>query len=745
MQSAEVVPTVPDPLVQAKLMVPSVRSGTVARSGLAGHLASAPPALVAVSAPAGYGKTTVMVEWVRQAITKVAWVSLDRGDDEPTALLSLVATAIQGVRPVDPAVFDDLAAPGVSVLGQVVPRLAASLRRSAEPFLLVIDDLHEINDQECRDALNLLVDHLPPGSTLAATSRNEVWLDLGRRRPRGDLLEIGPTQLAFDVDEATQLLARVGVVASGGLAADLVRRTEGWPAGLYMAALVLRDGTRSSDPPEPFGGDDRYVASYLHAEILDRQPADVRRFLARTAVLDQLCGSLCDRVLGSSRSAAMLTTLEKSNLFLVPLDHHSEWYRYHSLFRDVLRTELTTAEPRLVPELHRRAADWYEAHGQPEAAIDHARAAGETERAARLIAECTLSAYASGQLNTAERWIAGLTDEEIEFHPSLAVLAGLLCALTGRPIDAARWADAAEQISNTTDSPDQSRSLESVLAILRALMCAHGVASMVTDATFAVAHEPHWSPWRGSALLTLFSACRLVGDSDNADTVFAEWIETAEAVDDTTLAYALTQRSLAALRRGDWERAAADLERARKRITELKRQDYLESLLTFAASARLAVHHQDLATAQAHLTHAMRLRHLVTWAVPFAAVELRLELTQVCLGLAEPAGARTLLGEIDQIFHYRPDLGTLHSEVEGLREQLSGIPMGAPTPSALTAAELRLLPYLQTHLMHKEIAQRLYVSTNTVKTQAGAIYRKLDVSSRADAVERARQLGLLAG
>jgi LuxR family maltose regulon positive regulatory protein len=199
------------------------------------------------------------------------------------------------------------------------------------------------------------------------------------------------------------------------------------------------------------------------------------------------------------------------------------------------------------------------------------------------------------------------------------------------------------------------------------------------------------------------------------------------------------------MRRSEWERAATDLERALKRIADLKRQDYLESLLTFAASARLAIHHQDLATARERLTHAMRLRHLVTWAVPFGAVELRLELAQVCLGLAEPAGARTLLGEIDQIFHYRPDLGMLRSDVEALREQLSSIPMGAPSPSALTAAELRLLPYLQTHLMHKEIAQRLYVSTNTVKTQAGAIYRKLDVSSRAEAVERARQLGLLAG
>jgi LuxR family maltose regulon positive regulatory protein len=734
-----------DPLIQAKLAVPGVRSGAVGRSGLADVLADAPPALVVVSAPAGYGKTTLMVDWVQRAPARVAWLSLDHRDNSPTALLTLLATAIDQLAPIDPAVFDDLAAPGVSILGQIVPRLVGALRDSPEPVLLVLDDLHEVDDQECCDALNLLVDHLPPGSTLAATSRGDVRLDLPRRRTRGELLEIGPGQLAFDVEEAAQLLVATGADVSDQAVKDLVHRTEGWPAGLYLAALALRDGGELSGSVEHFNGDNRLVASYLRAEILDREPEEKRLFLTRTAVLEQLSGSLCDHLLGSSRSAATLSSLERSNLFLVPLDDRSEWYRYHALFRDLLRDELTRSEPELVPELHRRAADWYETHDRPEAAIDHARASGQIERAARLVALCVLSAYASGRLSTAERWIGSLTREEIQFHPSLTVLAGLVCALSGRPIDAARWADAAEQASSAGTPIDGSASFESLRSLLRSLMCSQGVAGMVADAEFAVSQEPPWSPWRGSALLFLYTARRLAGDNEGAESILAEWLETAEASDDTTLAYALTQDALAAMNRGDWDAATARLADAHDCIARLGRQEYVESLLSYAASARLAVHNQEATTARRDLNHAMRLRPLAGWAVPFGAVELRLELARVCLALADPTAARTLLNEIDQVLQRRPHLGTLCEEVELLRRRLADGPMATAGASTLTSAELRLLPYFQTHLMHKEIAQRLFVSTNTVKTQTRTIYRKLDVTSRAGAVERARQLGLLAG
>ena len=734
-----------DPLVQAKLMVPTTRLGQVSRVSLTGLMSSGRHPLVSISAPAGYGKTTLLVEWAGCDPRKSAWVSLDAGDNDPVALLGVLASAVDSLVPVDPAVFEELASPGASILGRVVPRLAAALMSTAEPFLLLVDDLHEVDAQDSRDALTLLVDRLPPGSTVAVTSRGEVWLNLARRRSRGGLLEIGTRQLEFDADEAAQLLAGAGADLGSEAVAELLRRTEGWPAGLYLAALALRDGPWEAGALEAFSGDDRFVADYLRLEILDRAPEEARRFLTRTSVLDQLCAPLCDQTVGWSGSKQMLASLERSNLFLVALDHRRQWYRYHGLFRDLLQAELARGEPELVPELHRRAADWYQANGRPEAAIDHARACGDADRAARLVAGCALSAYAAGRLTRAERWIAGLSADETGRYPSLGVLAGWVCALTGQAIEAARWADSVEGVSFAGVPPDGSASIGSARAMLRAIMCPHGMAAAMADAESAVAEEPLWSPWRGLALLLLYAARRWSGDIAGAEMALVEAVETGEANNDTTLAYALTERGLMAMDRGDWDSSAADLERARARIALQRRQEYLISAVTYAVSARLAVHEQDLGSAREQLAHGLRLRPQATWALPIVAVELRLELARACLALADPVGARNLVREIDQIQQHRPDLGVLNREVDNLRDRLAGVPAGMVGVSSLTAAELRLLPYLQTHLTHPEIGRRLYISKNTVRTEAKAIYRKLDVSSRSEAVERARQLGLLAG
>ncbi len=229
-----------DPLLRARIAVPQSRPGTVTRWGLAGLVSTQRPAVATVAAPAGYGKSTLMVEWVRRDPRPSAWISLDGTANDPVTLLRLVAIALDALNPLDPTIFDDLASPGVSILGRVVPRVAASML-TAGPFLLLVDDLHEVHDQESRDALTMLLDHLPAGSTAAAASRGDVWLNVARRRVAGELLEIGPRQLAFTVDEAAQLLAAAGVVLPADRVEELHRRTEGWPAGLYLGALALRD------------------------------------------------------------------------------------------------------------------------------------------------------------------------------------------------------------------------------------------------------------------------------------------------------------------------------------------------------------------------------------------------------------------------------------------------------------------------------------------------------------------------
>jgi LuxR family maltose regulon positive regulatory protein len=729
-----------DPLADARVSVPARRAAAVRKDGLISVVAARRPALVVVTAPAGYGKTTFLTEWAERDERKVAWVSLDRGDNIPEAFLGTVARAIHGLQPVDPVVFDELASPG-STLARVAPRLASTLRSCVEPFLLVVDDLHSVDDMECRDALDLIIDHIPAGSTVVASSRSEV-LNLGRRRASGDLVEIGPAELAFTVAEATQLLSAAGVEPDVAAAEALVARTEGWPAGLYLAALALRDRAVPVGGLELFAGDDRFVADYLRAEVLDRAPFEVRQFMIRCSVLDELCGPLCDQTLGASGSAAMLVALARSNLFLVALDHRSEWYRFHGLFRDMLLAELRRDEPDVIPQLQANAADWYEVHDQAEAAIEHARAAGQADRAARLIAESALWAYGAGKLNTAVRWLEDVPSAEAERNPILAVLAALGAADGGRPVEADRWADWAEHRSMVGGYLAGMASFDSALAMMRTYLCAHGVAAALADAEFCVAAEPEWSTWRGGALGCLFEARMLAGDS-TAEAALAEWLDTAAATASHTYARGLTERGLLAMAGGDRDSAAADVAKAESQILEAHRQEYAISALTYAASAHVAIHRRDLPAAREKLAHALRLRPLATWAYPRLAVTLRLELAKVCLALADAAGARNLLREIDQIFQHRPQLGTLHEAADRLRQQLDTIPTGTVGVSALTGAELRLLPYLQTHLSYTEIGQRLYVSTNTVKTQLRTLYRKLDVSTRHEAIERARQVGLL--
>ncbi len=494
-----------------------------------------------------------------------------------------------------------------------------------------------------------------------------------------------------------------------------------------------------------FAGDDRFVADYLRSEVLDRAPPHVRLFLTRTAVLDQLCGSLCDQTLGSTGSAETLASLERSNLFLVPLDHRREWYRYHGLFRDLLLVELERAEPDVVSELHRRAADWYEQNSRTDAAIEHALASGDRHRAAVLVGRGIFPAYLSGRGGSPGRWLSRFSDAEIEGLPWLAVLAAWVCALTGRPVEAARWADAAERGSFVGVPPDGSASIDSARAMLRSGMSSKGVAAMLADAELAESQEPPWSLWRSTALYHLFWARYLSGDDEGAEATLESLIALLERVNHPNHVLALTHRSLLSMDRGEWNVAADDLEHARRQITALHLNEYGASAITFAASARAALHDRDMQSARGYLSHAMRLRPQFTWAVAPGAVHLRLELAKVLLAFADPAGARSMLREIDEILRHRPDLGILIADIEKLRHQLATMPTGIAGPSTLTPAELRLLPYLQTHLTHEEIAQRLYISLNTVRTQTTSIYRKLGVSSRAGAVQQARRVGLLAG
>src|SRR5690349_6508316 len=471
-------------LIKGKLLHPWVRPGTVRRSLLIDRLAgedSRP--VVSVVAPAGYGKTTLLSQWAERSGHAFAWVSVDEADNDPKVLLTYVAEALDAVEPVGRRVFDALASPASSVPGSVVPRLCSAFSSMISPVVLVLDDVHLLHSSECRAALSVLADHVPAGSRLVLAGRAEPPVRVARLRAEGRLAEIGPADLSFTVREAASLLRAAGVVLGEEDAAELHRRTEGWPAGLYLAALYLREGGSPGTAAVSFGGDDRLVSQYMEAEFLDRVSHRNRVFLTRTAVLERMCGPLCEAVLELPGSAAALAELARSNLLLVPLDRRRVWYRYHHLFREMLMAELERLEPGLIPVLRRRAAQWCLRHGRPEEALEYFMAAGEADAAASLVESLSLPTYRQGRVTTLQRWFEWLDGEgAIEGHPLAAVWASILAGQTGRPAEAERWADAVDRWQQGEAVWPADPVAEAWAAVLRAIMCRRGVKQMRADA-----------------------------------------------------------------------------------------------------------------------------------------------------------------------------------------------------------------------------------------------------------------------
>jgi LuxR family transcriptional regulator, maltose regulon positive regulatory protein len=736
------------PIVESKLTPAPTRPGIVSRVYLLDWLEdSAAAPVVVICGPAGYGKTVLAAEWAKRDPRPFVWLSVDRHDNDPAVLLTYLAVGLDRVEPIDPGVLGVLASRGASISQTILPRLAAALASKAHPVVVVLDDVHLLQDQQGLDALAVLVDHLPPGSQLAVTSRGEAPLPVARWRAEGRLAELGPGELAMSPVEAGSLLGAAGVELADAEVAELTRRAEGWPVALYLAALAHKAGGRRGTAGFAFTGDDRFLADYLHAELLAHLPTERVAFLTRTAVLDHLSGPLCDAILETSGSAAVLASLERSNLLVVPLDRQRDWYRYHPLFRELLRGELERHEPELVGELTRRAAHWCQHHGLPEAAIGYAMDAGDTDLAARGVEQAAIGVYRSGRLATVQRWFDWFDDHGlIQQYPAVAVLGAWTQALGGRAAAAERWADAAERGSYAGTLPDGSASIEGWRALLRAKLCRHGIRQMRADAELALTLIPVGSLWRAPATLLLGISHLLAGDLGVADRILVEAFEVAQDTGATVAAsVALAERAILAIGRQDWQAAETLVNQARSVVASAHLEECVTSLVLYAASARVAIHHGNLDQAEQDLVPARQLRPQATHALPYYAVQARLELTRAYIALTDVAAARRVLGEVDELLRWRPDLGTLPHQAGQLRSHLDHLRDDVIGTASLTTAELRVLPLLATHLTFREIGQRLYVSQHTVKTQAMSIYRKLGATSRGQAVERVQEIGLLAG
>jgi len=440
------------PLLETKLHVPRVRHSLVARPRLIKRMSlGAQSKLTLISAPAGFGKTTILTEWLAAtaaAERSAAWLSLDQGDNQAAAFWTYLIAALQTVTPAFGAsalsLLQEPQPPPIEiVLATVLNELAAV----PNDIVLVLDDYHAIDAPDIQGGMAFLLEHLPPPIHLVIITRADPALPLARLRARGELVEIRAADLRFTSDEADAYLnGMMGLGLAARDVAALERRTEGWIAALQLAGLSMQGRDDIAGFVAGFAGDDRYIVDYLVEEVLHRQSERVRAFLLDTSILDRLTGPLCDVVTGQDGGKAMLEALDRANLFLVPLDDRRRWYRYHQLFADVLRARLQDEQPDRVPELHRRASDWYEQSGDRSEAIRHAMAGEDFERAADLI-ELAIPAMSQGrQEATLRRWLDALPEDLFEARPVLAVgyvaarlVSGEIEGVEARLRQAERW------------------------------------------------------------------------------------------------------------------------------------------------------------------------------------------------------------------------------------------------------------------------------------------------------------------
>ncbi len=520
-------PELPFDVVAAKIRRPIPRPGTISRTALVNRLrADRSARAISVVAPGGYGKTTLLAQWAMRDDRTFAWVSLDRRDNDPLVLLRHVAAAIHAVAPTDLRTLDALASAGASIWSSVLPRVGGMLA-AADQCVLVLDDTHIVTESDSEEVLALLAEHVPEGSTLVLSSRVESAF-VSKLRTSFPLLEIWANDLALTPREAELLLRNAGARLSDGERAALIGKTEGWAAALYLATLSLKKPVAVELPPDQSSELGHtvspYVADYLHSEYLAGLSPERVLFLRRTSVLEKMSGALCDATLARKRSFEELEALKRANLFVIPLDGKGEWYRYHPLFRALLRRELLETEPDLVESLGGRAADWFELHGDPESALEHSLAVGDTDRAARIFARIALATHCSGRGTAVAKWLEQFDERELARHPAVAVQGALVYALQGSTAKAERWLYEAERCC--AGDPE----LSAQIAVLRASLCRDGVGTMLSDAGSALAVLPETSEWRVLALLVYAAAHTLLGDNEQANEIFGEAVAHARRI-----------------------------------------------------------------------------------------------------------------------------------------------------------------------------------------------------------------------
>jgi LuxR family transcriptional regulator, maltose regulon positive regulatory protein len=668
------------PILATKLYIPPLRPNAVPRPWLVARLNAGlrhdqgvGRRLTLISAAAGCGKTTLLSAWIADCAQPVAWLSLDAGDSDPVRFLAYLIAALQTLDPtVGAGVVTALHAPQPPAQEALLTALLNDVAAIPHAFLLVLDDYHARDSPLVDQALAFVLDYMPPQMHLVIATREDPPLPLARLRARDQLTELRAADLRFTTVETAAFLNQVmGLGLTAAAIATLEARTEGWIAGLHLAALSLQGRADKASFVATFSGSHRFVLDYLVEEVLHQQPAAVQAFLLRTAILDRLCGPLCDAVLHSAPASgqATLADLERANLFIVPLDNERRWYRYHHLFGDLLRQRLYQQQPDAVTELHIRASIWYEAHDLELEAFHHAAAANDVARAAQLLEGRGMPLLFRGAAQPVLRWLASLPTAVLNAHPALWVTYASALLFVQQVAGVEQKLQAAEA-ALPDGAPDATvRDLLGHIAVIRATVAVtqHDAETIMVQAQRALAYlHAHNLPVRTAATWALGYARHLQGDRAAAAQAYHEALAASEAIGHFIITL------MATLGLGAIEEGANRLYRAA--------EDYRRALalagdppLPLACVAHLGlarIHYawNDLETAVHHAKQSRQLAQQIEHTDRLAAAELFL--ARLLLAQGDTDGAAALLAQIEPQIH-QPHLALQQPEYASVRLLLS--------------------------------------------------------------------------
>jgi LuxR family transcriptional regulator, maltose regulon positive regulatory protein len=739
-----------DPLrhiVKPKLRVPVARHEHVIRPRLLELLGNASNRRITlVSAPAGYGKTTLLAQWLQagDAGLSIAWVTLDEQDNDPVRLWRHIVEAVHLAaleEDFGADVLEGMSGTGRRLIEATLPTLINEIAELSHPVVLVLDDYQFVSAREAHESVAFFVEHLPENFHLVISSRSDPPLPLGRWRARGEMEEIRTEQLAFSEEEADCLLnEKMGLDIGPDDLSVLLDRTEGWPAGIYLASLSLRMREDKHAFIASFGGSNRYVVDLLGEEVLAGLREEVREFLLMTSVLSTMTGPLCDAVVGREVSGMLLRELARSNLFVVPLDEQGEWYRYHHLFSELLLYELKSSRPELVSVLRGRASVWLEDLGFFDEAIRHALVAEDYERASMLIARHWLGYVLAGQMATVEGWFESLPKGPTTHDAALLLVRAWICVLSGRCEDGERLLTLAESIPYEGPLPDGTVSVEAGVAILRGVFGIGGVRSTLEAARRAVALEPELTSQRAALIrFGLGSSLYLSGETSQSRKLLGDVVELTRTGQPLLHMVSLSYLSIVATDEGRLEEAESLARQAGTLVVRSGLQGVPQSSWAPIAHGYLLAKQGEMVEAQTELERGLSPRMRLPGMSPWPTLIALLALARVRSERGDRGGAREVQGEARTMLQKYPDSGIFPELLEREERKLRARkPRQGQLDGELTERELDVLRLLVGELSTSQIAQNLYVSPSTVRTHVKSIYRKLGVSSRKDAVLEAR-------